>query len=310
MLDLTRTFLLLLLLTGLAWAQLPPQAQPDSPFQISDIKANSTSPFVVDVSLTTTTLREIPAIATVPVPTAPMLMSGNIPLKQLLEMDLLDSGYVVDFNGDGMLDQVLIRQYENGLRFDGVPVQTMGDGSGLQQPYQSNGEMRSYLMSPDAPWFAVQYYQPPALSLLLAHRDRNPQVIELPNPNLQLMIFEHSDPMENPRFTPDPPTFKLLMDGKPVPEDEQHLVFAWEPDVFQNMNLSPRWLRGYWLSIPLSAKPGTQKHDLQVQIGGEQSAVAMYAQINYAPQAGQQMRTNRSIGVIWAPTPSKPAGHD
>jgi hypothetical protein len=289
-----KAIILLLLLTGIAAGQ--PQ---DSPFQLSDIKATEVSPGVVNVQLTTTTLRQIAPVPTVPVASGPLMLTGPIPLQQLLESDILGSSLATDLNGDGRLDQVLVRQTDKGLRFDGALVETMGGETGPQQPYKTNGEMRRYLLDPDAPDFSVLYYTAPALGLLLEDRAQRLEVLELPNPHLQLVVFEHSDPVEGLRFIPDPPTFQLTLDGKEPAE--KHLLYAWEPALFQSLNRSPRWLRAWWIAVPLDPKPGTTQHSLQVKVGQSGSALGLYAQINYAEQAGVRMRTNRSVGLIWAP---------
>lgn len=296
MLCLKKALLLLLLLTGVAFGQ----QQPQQPFLLSDIKASEPSPGVVNVSLTTTTIGPVAPIATVPVPVAPLLLTGAIPLSQIMESDILGSSLTLDLNGDGRINQVLVRETESGLRFDGALVEPMGDGAERQQPYRDGGPtMRRYLLSPDGPDFSVLYYQAPAMGLLLSHRNLEPEVLELPNPHLQLVVFEHSDPVDGPRFLPDPPAFQITMDGK-EPAD-QHLLYAWEPALFQSVNRSPRWLRGYWIAVPLDPKPGVKEHSLQVKVGARDSALGLYAQINYAPEPGVQMRTNRSVGLIWSP---------
>jgi hypothetical protein len=291
---LAKAFLLSLFLTGIVAGQTP-----DSPFLISDIKATEVSPGVVNVQLTTTTLRPIAALPTVPVANGAVLLTGTIPLQQLLESDILGSSLATDLNGDGRLDQVLIRQTDKGLRFDGALVEPMGDQTGRQQPYRANGEMRRYLLSPDAPDFSVLYYTPPSLGLLLEDRAQPLEVLELPNPHLQLVVFEHSDPVDGLRFLPDAPTFGLTIDGKEPAR--KRLLFAWEPELFRSLNLSPRWLRAWWIAVPLDSKPGATEHSLQVKVGQEHSALGLYAQINYAVESGVRMSTNRSVGVIWSP---------
>ncbi len=299
--NLFKAVVALLLLTGVAGAQ-PSPSQP-SPFLVSDIKATEVSRGVVNVTLTTTTVEEIVPVATVPMPTSSLMLTGNIPLGQLVESNILGSFMAADLDGNSMMGPVLLRETDKGLRFNGVLVEPMGAETGPQEPYRKNGKMRSYLLDPDGTWFSVLYYTPPALGLLLTHRLERPKVLELPNPNLQLVVFEHSEPVENQAFLPNPPSFKLAIDGKAP--TEQHLLYAWEPSLFQSLNLSPRWLRAYWLVVPLDPKPNVTEHNLQVTTGLGSSSLGLYAQINYATEAGVRQRTNRSTGLIWSPTASK-----
>lgn len=296
----------LLLFTGMATAQsLPPQP---SPFLISDIKATEVSKGVVDVELTTTTVQEVVPVATVPVPTSSLLLTGSVPLGQLVESNILGSFMAADLDGNSLPGPVLLRETDKGLRFNGVLVEPMGTKMGPQEPYRENGKMRSYLLDPDGTWFSVLYYTPPELGLLLTHRLERPKVLELPNPNLQLVVFEHSEPVENQAFLPKPPTFKLTIDGKPP--TEQHLLYAWEPALFQSLKLSPRWLRAYWIVIPLDPKPNVTEHKLQVTTGLGSSSLGLYAQINYATEKGVRQRSNRSTGLIWSPPKSQSPAAD
>lgn len=293
---LSKTIAILLLATGLAAGQ--PQ---DSPFQIGDIKADEVSPGVVNVRFTTTTLRAIKPASTVPVASAPLLLTGELPLRQILESDILGSSLTLDLNGDGRLNQVLVRQGDKGLHLDGALMEPMGGGElDQQQPYRENGKMRRYLLSPDATELSILYYQHPAIGLLLAHRNKRPEVLELPNPHLQLVVFEHSDYVDGPRFLPDPPAFTLTIDGQEPAE--KHLLYAWEPALFQSLNRSPRWLRAWWVVLPLDPNPSVTEHALQVKVGPGDSSLGLYAQVNYAVEPGIRLRSNRSIGLIWSPS--------
>ncbi len=275
---------------------------PDSPFSVSDIKATQSAPSVVNVSLTTTTLRAITPAPTVPVANSQLMLTGEIPLGQIDETNVLGSFMADDLDGDDIRMPLLLRPTPEGLRFDSVLIETMGELNGPQMPYRkgaAGGEMRRYLLSPEANWFSVLYYTPPSLGLLLTHRTEEPEVLELPNPHLQVVIFEHSDAIDVPRFLPDPPSFDIKVDGKEVAE--KHLLYAWEPELFAQLNIAPRWIRAYWIAIPLDPKPNTTQHDLQVTLGAGDSALGMYAQVNYATEPGVRLRTNRSVGVIYAP---------
>lgn len=274
----------------------------DSPFKVSDIKATQASPTVVNVQLTTTTVNAITPAPTVPVANSQLLLTGEIPLGQIDETNVLGSFMADDLDGDDIAMPLLLRQSAEGLRFDGVLIETMGELNGPQTPYRENkasGEMKRYLLSPESNWFSVLYYTPPALGLLLTHRTEEPEVLELPNPHLQIVIFEHSDPVNVPRFLPDPPSFDITVDGKePV---EKHLLYAWEPELFAQLKMAPQWIRAYWIAVPLEATPGSKQHNLQVKLGAGDSALGMYAQVNYATEPGVRLRTNRSVGVIYAP---------
>lgn len=275
---------------------------PDSPFSVSDIKATQSAPSVVDVSLTTSTLKEITPAPTVPVPSSQLMLTGEIPLGQIDETNVLGSFMAEDLDGDDINMPLLVRQTSEGLRFDGVLLEAMGELDGPQMPYRDDRpgrEMKRYLLSPDANWFSVLYYTPPALGLLLTHRTEEPEVLELPNPHLQVVIFEHSDPVDIPRFLPDPPSFDIKVNGKEVVE--KHLLYAWEPDLFAQLKMAPQWIRAYWVAIPLDPKPNTTQHNLQVTLGAGDSALGIYAQVNYATEPGVRLRTNRSVGLIYAP---------
>lgn len=280
-------------------------AQPEeAPFTISGISSREVSPGVVKVQLTTSTLRAITPLPTVPIPTAPLLLAGTIPLGQLVESNILDSFMPADLDGDRDFEPILVRLTSEGLRIGGVLVEPLGAETGPQHPYQKNGEMRRYLLDPDGLWFSVLYYAPPALGLLLEDRAAEPQVLELPNPHLQMMVFEHSDPVDNPRFLPDPPGFSVTFDGKSPAE--QHLLFAWEPAVFESLNLSPRWIRAYWFAVPLSGEPNVTEHTMVVKPGDTDSAIGIFAQINWSTEAGVRQRTAPALGIIWSPTAASP----
>jgi hypothetical protein len=287
-----------LLLAGGAAAQ----TAESPPFVVSDIKANEVSPGVIDVKLTTTVVTPVPAVPTVPVPTAPLQLNGQIPMRQLLNNDIMESFYATNLSGDGPMGAVLVRESEHGLRFNGALVEAMGPRNGPQRPYREDGKkMRRYTLSPD--WFSVLYYEPPSLGLLLGHRGDDPQVLELPNPHLQLVVFEHSDPVENPRFMPAPPAFGLTIDGQDPAQ--KHLVYAWEPELFASVGRPARWLRGYWIAVPLNNQPGSTEHDLRVTVGSGDSSLGLYAQVNYAVEPGTRLWTSRSVGLIWSPAAKK-----
>ena len=203
-----------------------------------------------------------------------------------------------DMNGDGHLNQVLVGPWEKGLRIDGVKIETMGKGESRQEPYRENGKMKRYILDPDGPEFSVLYFLDPMIGMLIGHRTERPEVLELANPNLQLVVFEHSTPVKGPTFLPEEPHFKMTVDGK-EPE-EKHLLFAWEPGLFQKLKLSPRWLRAWWVTIPLETKPGTSEHTLQVEAGLASPNLGLFAQINYSTEEGVQMRTDRSVGLLWS----------
>ena len=271
----------------------------DSPFKIDTIKPVEVSPGVVEVKLKTTLLEPLPFTKTVPVPTAPIVLNGQLQIKNaLMEESLLGSFLHEDMNGDGHLNQVLVGPWEKGLRIDGVKIETMGKGESRQEPYRENGKMKRYILDPDGPEFSVLYFLDPMIGMLIGHRTERPEVLELANPNLQLVVFEHSTPVKGPTFLPEEPHFKMTVDGK-EPE-EKHLLFAWEPGLFQKLKLSPRWLRAWWVTIPLETKPGTSEHTLQVEAGLASPNLGLFAQINYSTEEGVQMRTDRSVGLLWS----------
>ena len=271
----------------------------DSPFKIDAIKPVEVSPGVVQVKLKTTLLKKLPFTKTVPVPTAPILLNGSLQIKNaLMEESLLGSFLHEDMNGDGRLNQVLVSPWKDGLRIEGVKIETMGEGQSRQEPYRDNGKMKRYILDPDGPEFSVLYFVNPVIGMLIGHRTERPEVLELANPNLQLVVFEHSSPVKGPTFMPDEPHFTMKIDGK-EPEDK-HLLFAWEPALFQKLNLSPRWLRAWWVAIPLQQTPGTSEHILEVEAGLASPNIGLFAQINYTTEEGVQLRTDRSVGLIYS----------
>lgn len=270
----------------------------DSPFKIDTIKPQEISPGVVQVKLKTTLLEPLTFTETVPVPTAPIILNGRLQLKDaLMEESILGSFLHEDMDGDGHLNQVLVRPWEKGVRIGGVKIETMGEGRPRQEPYRENGEMKRYRLDPNGPEFSVLYFADPVIGMLFGHRTERPEVLELANPNLQLVVFEHSTPVKGPTFLPNEPNFKMTVDGK-EPE-EKHLLFAWEPGLFQKLNLSERWLRAWWVTIPLQRKPGVSEHTLQVEAGLASPNLGLFAQINYSTEKGVQMRTDRSVGLLW-----------
>jgi hypothetical protein len=287
-----RLLVIFVLVLGIATAD----PQEPSPFHVGEIKAEEVSPGVIDVKLTTQTLKKVTLEETVPVPSAPLFLSGTTRVKAFIEADLLGSFMAVDLNADRRYNQILIRETKKGLRIDGMLVEPMGDEEGRQEPFRKNGKMRRYRLDPDAPEFSVLYENFPEIGILLAHRTQRPEVLELPNPHLQLVVFEHSAPVEGERFLPKPPTFELTIDGK-EPE-KKHLLYAWEPRLFESMNHEPRWLRAWWIAVPLNTEVGTTEHLLQVKTALSTSSVGLYAQINYSTEAGVRIRTDRSVGII------------
>ena len=271
----------------------------DAPFHVGEIKATESTPGVIDVKLTTRTLRKVELTRTVPVPTAPLYLSGEVKLRAFLEADLLGSLMPVDLNADRRYEQILISESDKGLRIDGMVVETMGDKEGRQEPFRKNNKMRRYRLAPDGPEFSILYDDPPNMGLLLAHRTERPEVLDLPNPHLQLIVFEHSTPVNGERFLPQPPSFELTIDGKEPAE--KHLLYAWEPQLFEKLNMTPQWMRAWWVVIPLDTEVGTKEHVLQVNSGLRASSIGLYAQINYSTQPGVRIRTDRSVGIIFSP---------
>lgn len=289
----------LALMVGLCLLFLAPlSAQSnDSPFELGEVTPREVSPGVIEVELTATLRRSLPFAPTVPVPTAPLRLDGVLQIDALLENSILNSFLHEDMDGDGRLNQVLVQEWEKGVRIGGVKVETMGQGESRQEPYRSNGKMKRYMLDPEGPEFSVLYYRKPFMGLLMGHRTQRPEVLELPNPNLQVVVFEHSEPVKGPVFLPDPPVFKMTIDGQ-EPANKQ-LLFAWEPGLFEKMKLTPRWLRAWSVEIPLDPNPGTSRHVLRVEKGLASPNLGLYTQINYSTEPGVQLRTDRSVGPLW-----------
>ncbi len=150
----------------------------DSPFKIDTIKPREVSPGVVEVKLKTTLLEPLTFTETVPVPSAPIILNGRLQIKHaLMEESVLGSFFHEDMDGDGHLNQVLVRPWEKGVRIGGVKIETMGEGQSRQEPYRDNGEMKRYRLDPNGPEFSVLYFADPVIGMLFGHRTKRPEVL-------------------------------------------------------------------------------------------------------------------------------------
>ena len=286
------------LLPLLLWSLCPlAQAQDDPVRVLTPFQARQVTPGSFDVRITSQVMHPLPAVATVPVVHSYLRFVAPLLGGSLLEDSLLDSLYAVDINGNRRLDQVFVREKEGVLRLDMMPVEPIGaDELGPQTPYRDNGQPKRYFLDPDSPAFMVLFYKPPLIGLDLQHHGYRPEVEEVPNPSLQVMILEPCVGPSGPQDLCGEPNFKLTFDG---PEPPKNLMFSWEPSIFQAQGATPQWLRVLWFSVPLSTQAGPQETHFQLDCSQDSNPVAILAQVNYATQAGVRLRTRPVIQSVW-----------
>lgn len=276
-----KRILLCITLATLAGAQEPATI-------VGPIQSRQVAPGSYEVKVTVqvaqpVTLATVPVIASYLRFVAPMQVPG-----WLQEDSLLGSLYEVDLNGDGMLSAVDCRERDGKLRIDHFPVETMGsDELGPQAPFQPDGSLRRFTLSPDAPDFMVMFCQPPWIGLDLQHRGYDPEVQNYPNPCLQIYVFEPCVGPQSPLDLPGEPNFTVSW--KLPEETDRRLMFNWEP------NVSPGWIRTEWKVFPVANRPGTQEFTFQVDTA---SPVGVMAQINYALEPNVRRRGAPVVGQL------------
>ena len=289
----------------LLWSLCPLAGAQEEPVRLlTPFQAKQSAPGSFDVSITAEVLHPLPALATVPLVHSYLRFVAPLRTTSLLEDSLLDSLYAVDINGNRILDEVSVSQREGGLRLDMMPVETVGPNElGPQSPYRADGSPKRYFLDPDCPSFMVMFYDPPVMGLELQHHGYQPEVEEVPNPSLQVMVLEPCVGPSGPRDECGEPNFQLSFDG---PAPDKNLMFAWEPSVFQAQRAMPQWLRVQWFSLPLSTQPGPQVMHFRLDCTQDSNPVAILAQINYATQKGVRLRTKPMVQAIWpgSDTPS------
>lgn len=261
------------------------------------IRSKATGNGAYDLEISTRVMQPLPALATVPMPVSYLRMVAPLQLPQLSEDDILGSGYEVDLNGNRVLDEVSIRQRDGKLRLDMMPVETLGAQQwGDQSPYREDGTPKRYFLDSDCPEFMVLFYQPPLFGLDLQHRGNRPEIVEMPSPCLQVMVYEACVGPDGPNDLPREPNFQLRFPGTPPP---LNLMFAWQPEFFQERGQMPQWLRVQWFCLALSNVPGPQISRFQLDCNNDSNPVGVFAQVNYAPASGVRHQSKPVIQTIY-----------
>lgn len=258
-------------------------------------KASGASAF--DLEISTRVTQALPAALTVPLPVSYLRMVAPLPYPQIQEDNILDSGYEVDLNGNRVLDQVIVDPRDGKLRLDMMPVETLGaDQWGEQRPYREDGSPKRYFLDSDCPEFMVLFYQPPLFGLELQHRGFRPEVVEMPNPFLQVMVYEPCVGPDGPNDLPGEPNFQVSFAGT---APDQKLMFAWQPEFFQERGQAPQWLRVRWFCLPLKNQPGQQVSRFHLECNNNSNPVGVCAQVNYSLQSGVRQRGKPVIQTVY-----------
>lgn len=250
-----------------------------------------------DLEITTRISQPLAALATVPMPVSYLRLVAPLRIPQLSEDSILESGYEVDLNGNRVLDEVTIRQRDGELRLDMMPVETLAaEQWGEQRPYREDGSPKRYFLDPDCPEFLVLFYQPPLFGLELQHRGNRPEIVEMPSPCLQVMVYEPCVGPDGPNDLPGEPNFQLTFPGTPP---QLNLMFAWQPEFFQERAQAPQWLRVQWFCQALSGLPGQQTSRFHLNCNNDSNPVGVFAQVNYAPASGVRHQSKPVIQTIY-----------
>jgi hypothetical protein len=273
----------------------PAQSQPVS--LVQPLSTRALSPGVLEVRLQSTVSQSLKAVPVVPIVYSYLRFVAPLRVHGLMEDNLLSSFYAVDLNGNRRFDQVSVDQREGSLRLDMMKVETVGaQETGPQSPYRQDGSPKRYFLDPDCPSFTVMFYDPPRMGLELQHHGYRPTVEDIPNPSLQVMVCEPCVGPSGPRDLCGEPNFQLSFAG---PAPEKHLMFNWEPELFESMGQPPQWLRVSWFCVPLPPDPGSQETVFQVDCTGNSNPVWVLAQVNYAQESGVLLRTPAVWQQIW-----------
>lgn len=269
-----------------------------APVSLKPLQVKESAPASYDVQITAQVQQTLSGPSTVPVVSSYLRFVAPLRVRGLLEDNLLDSLYAVDLNGNRRMDQVNLGTRDDGtVRLDLMPVEALGeDELGPQQPYRQDGSLKRYFLDPDSPSFMLLFFRPPMLGLELQHRGYRPTVEELPNPNLQVMVFEPCVGPSGPRDLCGEPNFQLSFPG---PEPESHLMFCWEPDLFKSQNRMPQWLRLKWFTFPIPNQAGEHNFSFHLDCTGNSNPVGVLAQINYALEPGIRIRSTPCIQKVW-----------
>ena len=288
-----------------ALAQAPTTTSPD-PSLVTPMATREVSPGVYEVKVTSVVRKSLAPVAQVPIVSSFLRFVAALPVPgQLLESNLFDSGYLTNLNGNRDLDLVSVDQRNGKTRIDMMPVLPLGeDECGPQRPYRPDGRPKRYMLSDYTPEFMLLFYQPPMMGLELQYRGHRPAVENFPNPCLQIMVFEPCVGPGDAYDQPGEPDFKVTYNtpaGQSPPE--KHLMFSWEPALFQRFGEPPQWLRVQWVAIPLSPQPGQQDTVFQVDCSRDGNPVGVLAQLNSSVEQGVRLRTAPLVTRIW------PGGH-
>lgn len=261
------------------------------------IRSQASGRGAYDLEISTRVNQPLTGPATVPLPVSYLRLVAPLRAPQISEDSILESGYEVDLNGNRILDEVSIRQRDGQLRLDMMPVETLGaDQWGEQRPYRDDGSPKRYFLDPDCPEFMVLFYQPPLFGLELQHRGYRPELVEMPSPCLQVMVYEPCVGPDGPNDLAGEPNFQLTFPG---PAPQLNLMFAWQPEFFQEKGQLPQWLRVQWFCLPLTATPGQQVSRFHLDCSNDSNPVGVFAQVNYAPAGGVRHQGKPVIQTIY-----------
>ena len=239
-------------------------------------------------------VQKVQTLPTVPDVTSYLSLIGPTQFNQISEDSLLESGYQVDLNGNGQIDEVRLEEGD-GLRMDLQPVQPISNGP-TSEPYRADGSPKRYRFSPDSPDFMVLNRVAPNMSLALEHRAVRPEIVELPNPCLRVILYETCVGPSGPADLLNPPTFQAdFPEGAPC---RQTSSYNWQiPQPVMGIP-GPRWLRCSTLYFPVPNQTGEHSQRLRVHCGSDSERVGIFAQVIYSPEAGKQLISPAWSGML------------
>lgn len=292
--------LLALLAVAFLLAASPALGDSTSPFRLGPVTAKQVAQWAVKVDIPAALVKPTTFAPDVPIPTAMLQFIAPLPVAGWLnEADILGSGYAVNMDGQDFLDSMTVKQEDDGtLRIDQAKVEPMGTKLwGPQQPYKENGKQKVFLLDPDGPYFAVLFYDPPGLALQLQHRGYIPTVRKMPNPTLEIVVFEFCEGIGGPADARDEPTFTLdFGDG---PEPEQHVLYAWEPWACEKLGARPQWMVGRKAYVPMPTTPGAMDTSFTVNTTSGSDQVFMLTRVNYSVDPGTRLQSDAVVGLLW-----------
>ncbi|MFN8609456.1 MAG: hypothetical protein U0931_18100 [Vulcanimicrobiota bacterium] len=242
---------------------------------------------------------------TVPFVFSSLRLSGQLPLPELSESSLLESGYRVDLNGNGEIDQVHLAEGV-GPQLDQLALQTVKVDKDFL-PYREDGEPKRYRLAAQSPEFMLESCQANDIVLDVEHHGQRPEVVDLPNPCLMVYLYEPAVGPAGPDDSLAQPTFDLeVPENKPC---RQFLSYRWQhpPPIAPNHD-HPQWLRVCLLAFPLRNQNEPQSDRFRLNLSAATQYVGFFGQVIYAPEAGRQRISPASSFLLWPGVRSTPAG--